>query len=61
MKTSMMITSLKMEKRKKIPNKINIKMGTHQTGKLIQVTKSPKINNKTTKKTPPLKMTAQKK
>ena len=55
------MTSLKMEKRKESPNKRHMKMSTHQTGKMIQVTTSSKIKTKTTKKTPPLKMTAQKK
>ena len=36
-------------------------MSTHQTGKIIQVTTSSKIKTKMTKKTLPLKMTAQKK
>ena len=36
-------------------------MSAHQTGKMIQVKTSSKINTKLTKKTPPLKMVYQKK
>ena len=61
MKTINMMTSLKMEKRNKSSKKRNMKMSTHQTGKMIQVTTSPKIKTKMTKRMPPLKMTAQKK
>ena len=60
MKTSKMMKLLKMEKMKKAPKKRNMKMSTHQTGKMIQITTSSKINTKMTKKTPPLKMTARK-
>ena len=60
MKTSMMMTSLKMDKKKKAPKKRHMKMSTHQTRKIIEVTTSSKINTKMTKKMPPLKMTAQK-
>ena len=55
------MTSLKMEKTKKASKKRHIKMITHQTGGMIQVATSSKIKTKMTKKTPPLKMTAQKK
>ena len=58
-KTSTIIKSLKIEKMKKASKKRNMKMGTHQTGRMIQVTASSKIKTKMTKKTPPLKMTAQ--
>ena len=60
MKTSTMMTSLKMEKMKKTLKNRHMKMITHQRGRTIQVTKSSKIKTKITKKTPPLKMTAQK-
>ena len=59
-KTSTMITSLKMEKSKKSLRKKHTKMSTHQRGKMIQVTTSSKIKTKITKKTPPFKMMAQK-
>ena len=54
------MTSLKMENRKKAPKKRHMKMSTHKTGKMIQVTTSSKIKTKMTKKTPPLKMRVQK-
>ena len=38
MKTSTMMTSLKIERMKKALKKINMKMSTHQTGIMIQVT-----------------------
>ena len=60
MKTSTMMTSLKMEKIKKKLKKRHMKMITHQKGSTIQVTTSSKIKTKITKKTPPLKMMAQK-
>ena len=52
--------SLKIEKRDKALKKRHMKMRTHQTGKMIQVTTSSKIKAKITKKVPPLKMTSQK-
>ena len=61
MKTITMMTSLKSWKRKKASKKRHMKMSTHQTGRMIQVKTSSKINTKTTKKTSPLKMMAQKK
>ena len=61
MKMSMMITTLKMKKMKKALKKRHNKISTHQTGIMIQVTTSSKIKSKKNKKTPPLKMTVQKK
>ena len=48
-----MMTSLKIENRKKESKKIKKKMSIHQTGKMNQVTTSSKINTKLTNKTPP--------
>ena len=59
-KTSTMTTSPKMENMKKALNKRHIKMSTHQTERMIQVTISSNIKTKITKKTPPLKMTSHK-
>ena len=61
MKTSAMMAFLKMEKMNKASKKRHMKMITHQTVRMTQVTTSSKINTKMTKKTPPLKMMAQKK
>ena len=61
MNTSTMLTSHKMEKIKKSTKNRHMKMSTYQTGIMFQVTTSSKIKTKITKKTPPLKMTAQKK
>ena len=54
------MTSLKMEKMNKTLKKRHTRMITHQKGRTTQVTTSSKIKTKITKKTPPLKMTAQK-
>ena len=53
--TSTMITSLKMDRRNKAPKKRHVKISTHHTVEMIQVTISFQIKTKMTKKTPPLK------
>ena len=60
MKISTMMKKLKMEKRKKSSKKRHMEMSTHQTGKITKVMTSLKTKTKITKKTPPLKITAQK-
>ena len=60
MKTSTIITSLKIKKRNETLKKSHMKIRTHQTGRMIQVTTSSKIKTEITKKIPPLKVTAQK-
>ena len=55
-----MMTTLKMDKRKKSLKERHMNMSTHQTGKTTQVKTSSEINTKLTKKTLPYKITAQK-
>ena len=43
MKTRTTMKTLKMDKMKKAPKKRQMKMSTHQTGKMTQVTTSSKI------------------
>ena len=50
-----------MERSNKSSKKRHIKMSTHHTGEMTQVTTSLKTNTKLAKKTPPSKITAHKK
>ena len=60
MKTRKIMTSLKMDERGKSSKKRHMKISTHQTYKMLQLTASSETKTKLIKKTPPSKMAAQK-